>query len=236
MNRFSFISLLDKAVTKDKNILILDTCCVLDVIRCIPRGKLSLLETVIKIINLFDKEQNQFEIILPSLFEIEWSENYKNVREETNKYIKKCDADYKKIIESFKTIFLTEPQAIYFSGYNLDKTLLELAEKLIELSMHLESIDECNSKATKRVVLNIPPAAKGKNSTKDCIIFEETLYLSEELRRKGFNKKIVFASSNTKEYCRDSKPIQKVLDDLQQFDIKLATSLDHGYYLVQQSE
>lgn len=234
MNKLSATSLVEKLITADKNILILDTCCVLDVIRCIQRENLSVLKATIEIINLFDMKQNNFVIVLPSLIDTEWSDNNVSVSSETKNFIEKCDVVHKNLVQSFGMVFPTQLNAIYFSHHNFEKILCDFSEKLLNLSFSLESIEECTIKASNRVVCNIPPAAKGKNSLKDCIIFEETLFLGNLLRDGGFTKKIVFASSNTKEYFHESKPISAIENDLKKVDIEIVTSLNHGFYLSQE--
>lgn len=233
MNKFSASSLVEKLIAEDKNILILDTCCILDVIRCIQRENLPALEATIEIINLFDKKQNKFVIVLPSLINTEWFDNNVSVCSETKRYIKKCDTAHKNLIQSFKIVFSKQFSATCFSRYNFEKILLNFSEKILNLSFVLESIEECKINAINRVVHHISPAAQGKDSTKDCIIFEETLFLGNLLRNNGFTKKIVFASSNTKEYFHDRKPIGTIKAELKKMDIKIVASLNHGLYYSQ---
>lgn len=233
MNKLSAPSLVEKLIAEDKNILILDTCCILDVIRCIQRENLSVLKATIEIINLFDKKQNKFVIVLPSLIDSEWADNNMSVCSETKCFIEKCDTAHKNLIQSFEMVFLIKLNATYFSRYNFEKALSDFSEKLLSLSFSLESIEECKINAINRVVQHIPPAAQGKDSTKDCIIFEETLFLGNMLRNSGFTKKIVFASSNTKEYFRDGKPIDTIETELKKVGIEITTSLNHGLYLSQ---
>jgi hypothetical protein len=233
MNKLSASSLVEKLIAEDKNILILDTCCVLDVIRCIQRENLPVLKATIEIINLFDKNQNKFVIVLPSLINTEWSDNNVLVCSETKCFIEKCDTAHKNLIQSFGMVFPIQVNAICCSHYNFEKILSDFSEKLLDLSFSLESIEECKINAINRVVQHIPPAAQGKDSTKDCIIFEETLYLGNLLRNSGFTKKIVFASSNTKEYFHNRKPINTIEVELGKVGIEIATSLNHGLYFSQ---
>lgn len=233
MNKLSVISLVEKLIEEEKNILILDTCCILDVIRCIQRENLSVLKTTIDIINLFDKKKNKFLIVLPSLIDSEWSDNYMTVSSETKSFIEKCDTTHKNLIQSFEMVFPTQLNSICFSQYKFEKILSDFSEKLLALSFSIESIEECKVNAINRVVQHIAPAAQGKDSTKDCIIFEETLFLGNLLRSSGFTKKIVFASSNTKEYFHDRKPINLIEIESKKSNIEIANSLNHGFYLSQ---
>lgn len=232
MIKYNVDSLAERLVNANKNILILDTCCLLDIIRCIEREKPSILESVIEIFDLFDKNQNTFEIVLPSLIETEWTDNCTFVRTKTDDYIKESDRMQKNLIHFVKMIYPTPLQNTYFSQFDLGKRLSDFSEKLLNLCLCLESINESTFNAHQRVSKHIPPAKKGKDSYKDCEIFEEMLFLGNLLRRKGFIKKIIFATSNTEEYYKDDKPIPEIKQDLSKFNIEIVTSLNHGYHLV----
>ncbi|WP_164949140.1 hypothetical protein [Clostridium sp. FP2] len=111
--------------------------------------------------------------------------------------------------------------------------LFGFSEKLLKLDLQFDTIEECKLNAINSIVQHIPPEAQGKDSTKECIIFEEALFISNLLRSSGFSKKIVFASSNTKKYYKDRNPIPKIADELEKFKIEIATSLNEGYYIAQ---
>ena len=49
------------------------------------------------------------------------------------------------------------------------------------------------------------PARKGKDSMKDCVVIETYLDVAARLRAAGLKSKIVFASSNTKDYTGDTR-------------------------------
>jgi len=234
--KYSVTSLVEKLIDEDKNILILDTCCLLDVVRCIQRENLSELKSTIEIIDLFEKNQNKFVIVLSSLINTEWSDNITLVLAETKNHVEKCDIAHRNLINSLQMISPSTLESVWFSQYNLETILSGFSHKLLNLSFHLDNIKECESKAINRVVMRIPPAAQGKDSIKDCLIFEETIFLCNLLRSSGFSKKIVFSSSNTREYYRDRKPISQIADELKKSNTEIVTSLSHGYHLTQKDE
>lgn len=230
-SKWSFQILVEELINKNKNILILDTCCILDVIRAIKRNNLSTLESAINIINLYKNSQNDFIIVLPSLIPKEWSDNIDTVYTDTENYIKKCDDEHKKLRQSTRLIFQKELDEICFADYKLDIMLKNYSEKLLDIGLVIddEIQSECYNNAGNRVIKCVPPAKLGKDSYKDCVIFEETLYLGKLLRAKGYERKIVFASSNTKEYCcLDRKIDKKISRDLEEYKIQMAFSLEHG--------
>ena len=74
---------------------------------------------------------------------------------------------------------------------------------------------------------NIRPARSGRNNAKDCVIYEEVLHIAELLRSAKFDKRIVFASSNTQEYCDDNKsPCQSIEAELDENNVIFTSSLN----------
>jgi hypothetical protein len=65
-----------------------------------------------------------------------------------------------------------------------------------------------HSKAFQRVNANIAPAAQGKESSKDCLVFETYLEIWTALRAMGLAAPIVFLSSNTREYVGEGRRVK----------------------------
>ena len=221
--------LLEIILQRNLNILILDTCSLLDVLRCIPRGNTNDLKSALNIFDDWKKEQEKCLIVFPSLFEKEWNDNFETVKKEARKAIKIAD----NTVECYNYIFQPEIEKSKFISCNLENKLFDLSNNIINSTgIIVKKIDECVPRATDRVINSIPPAKKGKDSTKDCIIFEEVLFISSNLRTKGFNKKIVFVSSNTQEYYISASLITEIAKDLELYDIDMAKSLNHAYNII----
>lgn len=60
------------------------------------------------------------------------------------------------------------------------------------------------AKAFARMNAALPPARRGKDSSKDCLIYETYFEAIKVLRRAGVTTPIVFLSSNTNEYLTES--------------------------------
>ena len=225
----SISKIVKEIISKDKNILILDTCCLLDVIRCIPRNNFDVLESAFKIVQGFNGKTSDFIIILPSLVQNEWRENLEKVKLETEKFIRNHDKNNGILFRTLGLFLGDLALTVRFSENELEKKLANLSEEIILNSYCLESIEECKINAANRVIGNISPAERGKDSTKDCIIFEEILYISDLLRKDRYLKKIIFATSNTKEYFLDKSLKDQIKKDIEKYDIEIVKSLSHGY-------
>jgi hypothetical protein len=57
------------------------------------------------------------------------------------------------------------------------------------------------AKVLHRVVNAIAPSRKGKENAKDCYVIETYLEVANQLRKAGFNGKLVFGSSNKDDYA-----------------------------------
>lgn len=141
MNKFTVTSLVKKLIDEDKNILILDTCCLLDIIRCIQREKSAVLKSTIEIIELYDKNQNNFEIVLPSSIKTEYYKNCASVQAETKGYIHQFDKTQINLDYFFKMILPSTLNSTYYSQYSLEDILFGFSEKLLKFGFCLEVIN-----------------------------------------------------------------------------------------------
>jgi len=60
---------------------------------------------------------------------------------------------------------------------------------------------DIGTRAFARIALTRTPARKGSASAQDCVVTETYLDLATKLRGHGLTASIVFASSNTRDYC-----------------------------------
>jgi hypothetical protein len=81
-------------------------------------------------------------------------------------------------------------------------------------------------KAITRMNGNIPPGRRGKDSSKDCIVFETYLKFADVLRTEGSTAPIVFLSSNIREYLTDSKVLKvEIANDFAPLQIDYASNM-----------
>jgi hypothetical protein len=198
MSKFDFDALIDKLYSEQKNILILDTCTLLDIVRVPIRQKIAVLDSAIEIKESI--KNGNFNIVIPSLVPDEWRDNISNVCQEVNTIIRNIHKDLLFLTEVNEKLNLDKSDVPNLSNLNVELYLRDISNEILSNGLILAFNEKFRLLATERVIKNIPPSVKGKDSLKDCIIFEEVLAISEALKSKGFQKKIVFASSNTKEF------------------------------------
>jgi len=86
--------------------------------------------------------------------------------------------------------------------------------------------DSVLAKAIARMNANISPARRGKESSKDCVVFETYLDLVAKLRMAGLTAPIVFLSSNVNDYQDGSKILKvEIANDLAPFAVDYASNM-----------
>src|SRR5262249_20620607 len=86
-----------------------------------------------------------------------------------------------------------------YPAVNLHDQLFDLSKQVLALAVHLDPDGGCATRGMVRVIANLPPSRQG-GEMKDCVIVEECLELTRQLRAGGFTKKCVFCTSNTNDY------------------------------------
>ncbi|MBX4150733.1 PIN domain-containing protein [Paenibacillus lautus] len=214
----------NKIKTDNFNVLILDTCCLLDIVRAVTREGIPTLKAAVEIIQA---TKPNYHIVFPSLIEKELMDNIDIVAEEARRYIKKTNDSTKTFWDAIDVLGVQKYVIPNLESYKLDDLLISVCKSLFQKGLKLNNQDLYAANVMNRVVYNIPPAKQGKNSTKDCIIYEEVLGIGRELRENAFTGKIIFSSSNTQEYNDGA-----ISQELGHIGIQYATSLHHGLSMV----
>jgi PIN domain len=84
-----------------------------------------------------------------------------------------------------------------------------VADRLMAAAISVPGSPEIPSRALSRVNQARTPAQKGKESAKDCVVIETYLDVVSSLRAAGLTSKIVFVSSNTKDYAGETGRVLK---------------------------
>jgi hypothetical protein len=87
----------------------------------------------------------------------------------------------------------------FYPGVGLADRLSDLSKLLLDSSVRLDTDSGCTSRGVTRVVNRVPPSQQG-GEVKDCVILEECLELTRQLRANGFARKCVFCTSNMDDY------------------------------------
>lgn len=208
------------------SLLFIDTCLFLDVLRCAYRGCIHTNEvsSSLELMEMSKETPPRVWLLTNETVHGEWNKNITNVTTELEREIKKAEAIRKKILAIAELTFGQKFQyGCQEKSLDLHNCLEELSRRLLD-NCHLVKIEDSHSvKAMNRVNSGLPPASQHKTEPKDCQIFECFVDVSQQLRQSGFDKQIIFATSNTKDYEENGE--LKMQDEFNQLNAKYVTNL-----------
>jgi hypothetical protein len=185
----------------DRPVLFLDTCILLDIIRATYRclGG-AYVQRAADLHGLLTSDPSQCALVVASMVPTEWSDNAADVRDEVRAHLRKIQDQATHFHEACAApgIALTFARPFY-EGVGLADRLYDLSKALLDNSVRLEPDIGCMSRGVARVVSRTPPSKQG-GEVKDCVIVEECLELTRQLRANGFSRKCVFCTSNLDDY------------------------------------
>jgi hypothetical protein len=164
-----------------------------------------------------------------SVVPAEWHANAVGVTDEVKRHLTK--------IQDQSTHFHNACQSLGFSpGFGraayhspgLAEKLRDLSQQILNISIPLDADSESRVRAFNRIMTSTPPAKKGAE-VKDCTILEEYLELCRVARAAGFAKKLVFCTSNTRDYCLPGgAPHHNLAADYGAVGLVFTTNLTHA--------
>jgi hypothetical protein len=112
---------------------------------------------------------------------------------------------------------------------NLHDRLFDLSKEILDLAVVLDPDGGCATRAIGRVVAKLAPSKQG-GEMKDCVIVEECLELTRQLRTNGFARKCVFCTSNTNDY---GNPDPNLAADFLAVNLTFTTNLPWALHEIQ---
>ncbi|MFZ5811701.1 MAG: hypothetical protein ACOY4F_06630 [Thermodesulfobacteriota bacterium] len=203
-------------------ILFVDTCAILDILRLPfrennPTTAKSYLDSAQHALQL-SKSNNLRIIILPNV-PTEYSDNFQETKNELSRHISKSVQGLK-VLEALHLSRANQLSVPNLLSIDTEAFLEKICNDFISNGIHIFQENTITLRATNRVIKSIPPSRKG--TIKDCIIYEHGLEICSLLRKQGFTEKIVFLTSNTKDYCDGNGYAKKQInDELSAFEIRL---------------
>jgi hypothetical protein len=107
--------------------------------------------------------------------------------------------------------------------------LFDLSRQLLDLAVRLDPDGGCSARGVGRVVARLPPSQQG-GEVKDCVIVEECLELTRQLRTNGFTRKCVFCTSNVQDY---GPPHPALAAELATVGLEFTTNLPWAVHAIQ---
>jgi len=186
---------------ENRPVLFLDTCILLDGIRATYRCLASgYVQRAAGLRTMLTADPPQCTLVVASMVPKEWHDNAASVRDEVRAHLVKMQEQAVHFHEACGAlgIGLTFGRPFY-PGAHLADRLYDLSKALLDGSTCLDPDVGCMSRGVGRVVAKTPPSRQG-GEVKDCVIVEECLELTRQLRANGFARKCVFCTSNMDDY------------------------------------
>ena len=184
----------NEIISKPTPILFIDTCVLLDLMRLPFRQKKpttakAYLNSAEKAVQL--TKDKKLKIVVLPLIQKEFEHNFPKTKNELSRHIKDTISRME-VLKSLHSSGLGRLVIPDWLSLETESTLERICHELLSLGIHVKENKDINSKATERVLNNIPPSAKGV--IQDCIIYEHCLEISSLLRNQEFTEKIIFFS------------------------------------------
>ncbi|WP_299773590.1 PIN domain-containing protein [uncultured Tateyamaria sp.] len=194
-------------VVQGSPVLCVDTCSLLDIMRDPTRDTARPHERQAAIDLVELAEAGELTCLIAEQVKTEFHEHDQAIQNEAEIKLKKLSEQVRRV---------GDITSVFGSTKTLDLTHLDdhvpKARKVVQRWLDQLQIvapgDDAHRRAFSRVNRNQAPAKRGKESSKDCLIYETYLEAMSLIRAQGFASKIVFVSSNTADYC-DNRTVLK---------------------------
>jgi len=183
-----------------RNILLWDTCSLLDILRLPYRnGNINTFQNLIRIKELIDN--NTIYSVCSSLTIAEWNEHEPKVKQETESNLLLTSDFHKNSVDIINSIFTTTHPTTKLDDKGLVYELENIADEIVAKTQFVTT-DEIADSALWRVANKRPPASK-KREFKDCAIGETTLAIGSGINGSG--QKTLLFTVNTNDFMDKSR-------------------------------
>lgn len=211
-------------------VLCIDTCAILDVMRDPTRESAKPHERKAGLDLVLAAESGRLACIMAAQVAIEFAEHDQPIQDEATRSLVKVREQIERI---------NELSAVYGAHGAVSLTHLDdhVTRARAVVGRWLAQLDavtpgpDVPAKAFARMNAGIAPARRGKDSSKDCLIYETYLEAITILRNSGVVAPIVFLSSNTKEYLTEGNILKPdIVTDFTELNISYAPNMGAAKY------
>lgn len=188
-------------------VLCIDTCSILDIMRDPTRESAKPHDRQAAIDLVVAAEAGRLICLIAEQVAIEFCDHDQPVQDEAERNLKKVREQVGRI-NSLSAVF-GAPGIIDFSHLDdhVGRARAVVGRWLAKLGKVTPG-PSAPAKAFARVNAGIAPARRGKDSSKDCLVYETYLEAVSALRSAGAIAPIIFLSSNTNEYLTENKVLK----------------------------
>lgn len=185
-------------------VLCLDTCSILDVMRDPTRESVRP-HDALAILDLLSKMETGSELmgLVAEQVHFEFNEHAPRVQSEAEQALERLQVQLKRI-DNIAAVFGATAKADLLHLNPHVTRARAVVDRIITAATAAPAAPDIASRALTRLNQARTPARKGKDSMKDCVVVETYLDAVAKLRAGGLEAKVVFTSSNTKDYAGET--------------------------------
>ena len=194
------------AIASSTPILCLDTCALLDLMRDPTRkGRFTSDHATAAISLLTHAAASGLMIILTKQALAELDQHMDMVQSECEKAIDQFDDTLRRALKLFAVHGAVPPGTLpKLATLEFPNKARSLVKRYRQTANVVNEGQDVVSRAWNRVAMARAPAAPGKQEMKDCVIVENYLEITRQLRARGSAQTVVFLSSNSEDYTTAS--------------------------------
>lgn len=205
-------------------VLCVDTCSILDIIRDPTRKTAKPNDQKAAIELVAAAEAGDLICLMAQQVATEFSDHDQAIQDEAERNLGKVREQVERI---------SQLSAVFGSPSVVDLTHLDdyvararkVVERWLTQIVKVTPSDSVPAKAFARMNACLAPARRGKESSKDCLIYETYIEVVTILRNAGVEAPIVFLSSNTTEYFTERTLKAEIESDFGKLNIKYAQNM-----------
>lgn len=206
-------------------VLCIDTCSILDVYRDPTRETVKPNDAQSALDLVAATASGNLICLMAEQVEIEFNAHDQSIQKEAEmnlKIVQNKIERINKIVEIFGTITKVDLT-------HLDNHVAQ-ARKIVDIwFLHFKKVTpspHIHQQAFERMNACIAPAKRGKDSAKDCLIYETYLEAIKKLRDAGLTTTIVFLSSNTADYLNETRILKpEIVSEFNNLNIKYTPNM-----------
>ncbi|WP_127346410.1 PIN domain-containing protein [Pseudidiomarina mangrovi] len=225
---------LAQILIKDKPILFVDTCSILNLFNSIHQSELS--ESYVMAMNelILSHSKDLWLISYETIYE-EWRDNIDNVEKTLKRELARLDRNISVAYNVSNKLHHTKHKLPHKASLlSLSDFLKQQSEIFFDTSIVLERRDVHSLRGMHRVRRNLAPAKRGKPEPKDCEIVECFLELAKELRAHAYESRILFLTANKDDFGKPQKLKPPLDHDFSNVNAELVTNIDHALAIVKE--
>ncbi|QJQ02427.1 hypothetical protein RB25_25235 [Herbaspirillum rubrisubalbicans] len=192
-------TLVQEVVAQGGPVLCVDTCSVLDLLRDPTRDDVRTHNISSALDMVAGMEAGGLTCLVADQVRKELAEHLDQIQEDAKIQLQKL-TDRVNRVNLIAALFgqVGAVNLAHLDGH--EQRARQIVQKLIDVAKFVPQGAQIAGLAFTRVVGPKAPARQGKDSIKDCVVIETYFDVIRALRKDGLQSKIVFLSSNTKDY------------------------------------